>query len=133
MVIISEKIYQVLRDGKKGIFAPGHTYSGTPMAGAVGVIVGDVRGKGFLLGIELLRNQETLEPFNFEESGKVANLIAKKAFENGLILYPGGGTVDGHRGDHILIAPPFIIEKREIDEMISILDQTIGEVEKDLL
>jgi adenosylmethionine-8-amino-7-oxononanoate aminotransferase len=88
-VIISEKIYQVLRDGKKGIFAPGHTYSGTPMAGAVGVkvieymkrydlianvkrlsgylmdqlkslykhpIVGDVRGKGFLLGIEFLKN-----------------------------------------------------------------------------
>ena len=165
-VIISEKIYQVLRDGKKGIFAPGHTYSGTPMAGAVGVkvieymkrydlianvkrlsgylmdqlkslykhpIVGDIRGKGFLLGIEFVKDQKTRESFDFEESGKVANLIAKKAFENGLILYPGGGTVDGHRGDHILIAPPFIIEKREIDEMISILDQTIGEVEKDLL
>ena len=165
-VIISEKIYKVLRDGKKGIFAPGHTYSGTPMAGAVGVkvieymkrydlianvkrlsgylmdqlkslykhpIVGDVRGKGFLLGIEFLRNQETREPFNFEESGKVANLIAKKAFENGLILYPGGGTVDGHRGDHVLVAPPFIIREDEINEMISILDQTIGEVEKDLL
>ncbi len=165
-VIISEKIYQVLRDGKKGIFAPGHTYSGTPMAGAVGVkvieymkrndlianvkrlsgylmdqlkslykhpIVGDVRGRGFLLGIEFVRNQETREPFSFEESGKIANLIAKKAFENGLIIYPGGGTVDGHRGDHVLVAPPFIIQKDEINEMISILDQTIREVEKDIL
>jgi adenosylmethionine-8-amino-7-oxononanoate aminotransferase len=165
-VIISEKIYQVLRDGKKGIFAPGHTYSGTPMAGAVGVkvieymkrndlianvkrlsgylmdqlkslykhpIVGDVRGKGFLLGIEFVKDQKTRESFDFEESGKVANLIAKKAFENGLILYPGGGTVDGHRGDHVLVAPPFIIQEDEINEMISILDQTIGKVEKDLL
>jgi adenosylmethionine-8-amino-7-oxononanoate aminotransferase len=165
-VVISDKIFRVLKDGKKGIFAPGHTYSGTPMAGAVGVkvieymkrydlianvkrlsgylmdqlkslykhpIVGDVRGKGFLLGIEFLRNKETREPFNFEESGKVANLIAKKAFENGLIIYPGGGTVDGYRGDHVLVAPPFIIRKDEINEMISILDQTIGEVEKNLL
>lgn len=160
-VIISEKIYEVLRDGKKGIFAPGHTFSGTPMAGAVGVkvieymnqndlignvkrlsryfmeqlktlykhsIVGEVRGKGFMLGIEFVKNKETREPFSFEESGKVANLIAKKAFENGLIIYPGGGTVDGHLGDHILVAPPFNINKDEINEMVSILDQTIEEV-----
>jgi len=160
-VIISEKIYEVLRDGKKGIFAPGHTFSGTPMAGAVGVkvieymnqndlignvkrlsryfmeqlktlykhsIVGEVRGKGFMLGIEFIKNKETREPFSYEESGKVANLIAKKAFENGLIIYPGGGTVDGHLGDHILVAPPFNINKDEINEMVSILDQTIEEV-----
>ncbi len=164
-VIISEKIYEVLRDGKKGIFAPGHTFSGTPMAGAVGVnvieymnkndlvgnvkrlskylmdqlktlykhaIVGEVRGKGFLLGIEFVKNQETREPFNFKESGKIAGLIAKKAFGNGLIIYPGGGTVDGHLGDHILVAPPFVISKNEINEMVSILDQTIGEVTKEL-
>ena len=165
-VIISEKIYRILRDGKKGIFAPGHTYSGTPMAGAVGVkvieymqkhnlianvkqlsgyfmeqlkslskhpIVGDVRGKGFLLAIEFVRDQKTREPFSFDESGMVANLIAKKAFENGLIIYPGGGTVDGHRGDHILVAPPFIIQKDEIDQMVSILSQTIAEVEAEVL
>ena len=63
----------------------------------------------------------------------VANLIAKKAFENGLIIYPGGGTVDGHRGDHILVAPPFIIQKDEIDQMVSILSQTIAEVEAEIL
>jgi adenosylmethionine-8-amino-7-oxononanoate aminotransferase len=165
-VVISEKIYRALRDGKKGLFAPGHTYSGTPMAGAVGVevheymqkhnlignvkqlsghlvdqlktlskhpIVGDIRGKGFLQGIEFVKDQETRESFDFEESGYVASLIAKKAFENGLIIYPGAGTVDGHRGDHILIAPPFIIRKEEIDEMISLLDQSIKEVEAEVL
>ncbi len=164
-VIISDKIFKVLRDGKKGIFAPGHTFSGTPMAGTVGVevleymyrhdlianvsqlstylmdqlktlykhpIVGDVRGKGFLLGIEFVKNQESRQPFDFEESGKVAGMIAKKSFENGLIIYPGGGTVDGHRGDHVLVAPPFVIKKDEIDTMVSILDQTIGEVAENL-
>jgi adenosylmethionine-8-amino-7-oxononanoate aminotransferase len=161
-VVISEKIYRVLRDGKKGIFAPGHTYSGTPMAGAVGVkvleylqknnlianvnqlkgylmeqlkrlsrhtIVGDIRGKGFLLGMEFVKDQKTREPFDFEESGYVANLIAQKAFENGLIIYPGTGTVNGHHGDHILIAPPFIIKKEQIDELISLLNQSIEEAE----
>ena len=165
-VIISEKIYRVLRDGKKGIFAPGHTYSGTPMAGAVGVavhaymqrhglfenvkqlqgylwdqvtaltrhrIVGDVRGKGFLLGMEFVRDQQTKAPFEFPESGHVANLIAKKAFENGLIIYPGSGTVDGHRGDHLLIAPPYVITRDQIDELVGILDQAIGAVAKDIM
>ena len=60
-------------------------------------------------------------------------MIAKKAFEKGLILYPGGGCVNGIRGDHILIAPPFIIEKRELDEIISILDRSISEVENEVL
>jgi adenosylmethionine-8-amino-7-oxononanoate aminotransferase len=165
-VIISEKIYEVLRDGKKGIFAPGHTYSGTPMAGAVGVkvheymqrhqllqnvkqlqgylldrlttlsahaIVGDIRGKGFMLGIEFVKDRNTKEPFDHEDSGVVANLIAKKAFENGLILYPGGGSVDGHRGDHILIAPPFVIQKKEIDELVSRLDQSLTAAELEIL
>lgn len=165
-VIISEKIYEVLKGGKKGIFAPGHTFSGTPLAGAVGVkvmeyikehdlignvkrlsgylmdklksfykhpIVGDVRGKGFLAGIEFVKDQKTKEPFNLEKSGKVGSLIAKKAFEKGLIIYPGAGAVDGHLGDHILVAPPFIIKEHEIDEMISLLDETIEEVEEELL
>ena len=164
-VVISEKIYRVLRDGKKGIFAPGHTYSGTPMAGAVGVkvleymkknnlianvnrlkgylmdqlktlsghaIVGDIRGKGFLLGMEFVKDQKTREPFEYEESGYVANLIAQKAFDNGLIIYPGTGTVNGRYGDHILIAPPFIINEEEIDQMISILNQSIKEAEAEV-
>ncbi|OQY03263.1 MAG: hypothetical protein B6I22_11975 [Desulfobacteraceae bacterium 4572_123] len=165
-IIISDKIFRVLKGGKKGIFAPGHTYSGTPMAGAVGVkvieymrkhrlvenvnnlsgylldqlktlykhnIVGEIRGKGFLLGIEFVKDQKTREPFYSNECGEIAALIAKKAFEKGLILYPGGGCVDGIRGDHILIAPPFIIKKEEIDKIVSILNRSISEVENEVL
>jgi adenosylmethionine-8-amino-7-oxononanoate aminotransferase len=163
-VIISEKIYQVLKNGKAK-FIPGHTFCGTPLAGTIGIkviefikehdvignvhqlsgylmdqlrslykysIVGDIRGKGFLTGIEFVRDQKTREPFDFKESGKVSHLIAEKSFENGLIVYPGGGTVDGHRGDHILVAPPLIIKKDEIDELVFLLDQSIKEVETSL-
>ena len=85
-------------------------------------------GKGFLLGVEFVKDQKTKDSFDSED-GYLANLIAKRAFENGLIIYPGGGTVDGHKGDHILVAPPFIIRKEQIDEMISILNQSTTEVE----
>ncbi|MBW2177933.1 MAG: aminotransferase class III-fold pyridoxal phosphate-dependent enzyme, partial [Deltaproteobacteria bacterium] len=164
-VIISEKILDVLKNGKKGIFAPGHTYSGTPMAGAVGcsvieymqqhklidnvknlsgyledrlktlyshTIVGDIRGKGFLWGIEFVKNQKTKEPFSAKQGGNIADLISKTAFTNGLIVYPGGGCVDGNRGDHMLVAPPFIIKKQEIDKIVSILDQSISIIEKEI-
>ena len=164
-VIVSEKIYRVLREGS-GRFGPGHTYSATPLAGAVGVkvieyckehdlfgnvnrlspylmdqlnslykysIVGDVRGKGFLTGIEFVRNRKTKEPFDFKQWAKISLMIVQKAFEKGLLIYPGGGTVDGHRGDHILIAPPLTIKKHEIDELFFLLDQSIKEVQEELL
>jgi len=93
-------------------------------------IVGDIRGKGFLWGIEFVKDQKTKEPFSEKQGGIVADLISKTAFKNGLILYPGSGCVAGTLGDHTLVAPPFIIEKQEIDEMVSIIDRSISEVEK---
>ena len=164
-VIVSDKIYQTLKSGT-GKFAAGHTYSGTPLAGAVGVkvieyfrknnllgnvnqlseylmeqlkslykysMVGDIRGKGFFTGVEFVKNRATKEPFDFPEYAKVSSMVVEKAFENGLIIYPGGGTVDGHRGDHILVAPPLTIQKKEMDELIYLLDKSIREVQKVLL
>ncbi len=95
-------------------------------------IVGDVRGKGLMTGIEFVRDKETKEPFDFKEFAKLSQLTSRKAFENGLIIYPGGGTVDGYRGDHILVAPPLTISKDEIDELIFLLNQTIREVTENL-
>lgn len=96
-------------------------------------IVGDIRGRGFLWGIEFVKDQKTKEPFSEKQGGILADLISKTAFKNGLILYPGSGCVDGTLGDHTLVAPPFIIEKQEIDEMVSILDRSISEVEHEVL
>jgi len=164
-IIVSDTLYAAVRDGS-GVFSPGHTYSGTPMMGAVGVkvleyiekhglvryvedtspylmarlnslrahpIVGDVRGLGFFTGIEFVQDKATKAPFEFEGFSKVSNMVVRKAFENGLIVYPGGGTVDGHKGDHILVAPPLITTRGEIDRIIQLLDAAISEVEADLL
>jgi adenosylmethionine-8-amino-7-oxononanoate aminotransferase len=44
--------------------------------------------------------------------------IKSEAMQRGLLVYPTGGTMNGHRGDHVLIAPPFIIEERQVDEIV---------------
>jgi adenosylmethionine-8-amino-7-oxononanoate aminotransferase len=90
-------------------------------------IVGDVRGKGLFGGVEYVRNKETKE--TFDPGLKVNALITNTAFDKGLIIYPGGGGADGVRGDHSLLAPPFIITEDQIDELVRILDEAIEKVE----
>ncbi len=79
--------------------------------------VGDIRGRGLFMAIELVQDRQTGCPF---DAGKgLAGRIKKAAFEAGLICYPMSGTVDGKSGDHVLLAPPFIISEDEIDELLS--------------
>lgn len=85
--------------------------------------VGDIRGRGLFRGIELVADRETKAPF---DPGRGVNKRIKAlAFEAGLICYPMGGTIDGVRGDHVLLAPPFIIEDAEIDELVTKLSGAI--------
>ena len=91
--------------------------------------VGDIRGKGLFAGIEFVKDRKTKEPF--DPKLKVNSLIGNRAFQKGLITYPGGGGADGIRGDHLLLAPPFIITEKQIDQMVAILDQTFAEVAKE--
>jgi len=93
-------------------------------------IVGDVRGKGLFAGIEFVKNKKTKEPF--DPKLRLNVLIGNRAFEKGLITYPGGGGADGIRGDHLLLAPPFIITEEEIGKMVSILDETFAEIFREL-
>ena len=88
--------------------------------------VGDLRGRGLFRGIEIVEDRETKEPF--DPARGVAGKIKKAAFEAGLICYPMSGTIDGRRGDHILLAPPFIIEDDQLDELTDKLDQAISAV-----
>ena len=85
--------------------------------------IGDIRGRGLIRGIELVRNRETKEPF--PKNLNIAGKIKKKALDLGLICYPMQGTVDGVVGDHILIAPPFIINENEMNEISQKLKTTI--------
>ena len=88
--------------------------------------VGDLRGRGLFRGIELVADRATKEPFDPAQG--VAAKIKKAAFAEGLICYPMSGTIDGRRGDHILLAPPFIIEDTQLDELTDKLDRAISAV-----
>ncbi len=85
--------------------------------------VGDIRGRGLFWGVELVAERASKEPF--EPDLKVNALIKKHAMKRGLICYPGGGTIDGVRGDHVLLAPPFIIEESQVNELVDILGDSI--------
>jgi len=89
--------------------------------------VGDVRGKGLMTGIEFVKDQRTKEPF--PRSAKFTEQVMDLAFENGLVLYSGTGFVDGVNGDMVMVAPPYIIEEHQIDEIIEILKKTFSKVE----
>lgn len=77
--------------------------------------VGDIRGRGLFMGLELVEDRETRAPL--DPARGTAAKVKKAAFEAGLICYPMAGTIDGKRGDHILLAPPFIIEDAQIEEL----------------
>jgi adenosylmethionine-8-amino-7-oxononanoate aminotransferase len=88
--------------------------------------IGDIRGRGLFIGIEVVEDRETKKPF---DPSKAINKALKKAtFEAGLACYPMGGTIDGVNGDHILLAPPFIMEDEHVDEIITKLKIAIEEV-----
>lgn len=89
--------------------------------------VGDIRGRGLFRGVELVQDRDTKAPF--DPSRKIHAKIKAEAFAAGLICYPMGGTIDGQRGDHVLLAPPFIITDGQIDELVSKLS---GAIEKAL-
>lgn len=92
--------------------------------------IGDIRGRGMFLGLELVADRDSKTPFAPELA--VAKKIKAAAFEAGLICYPMGGTIDGKQGAHILLAPPFILEDAQIDELTDKLTIAIDGVLDDL-
>ena len=85
--------------------------------------IGDIRGRGLFFGLEFVRDRGNKAPFpptiGFHRKFKQA------AFEAGLICYPMGGTIDGQQGDHVLLAPPFIIDTGHIDEIVTKIDKAL--------
>ena len=78
--------------------------------------VGDMRGRGLFWALELVRDRGTKSPF--DPALRLHARVKAAALQAGLLCYPMGGTIDGRQGDHVLLAPPFIIEPREIEELL---------------
>jgi len=85
--------------------------------------VGDIRGRGLFIGVELVENKDSKQPF--DPALKLHADIKKRALAGGLMVYPMGGTVDGQAGDHVLIAPPYIINETHVAELVDKLDSAI--------
>ncbi|MEO0391768.1 MAG: aspartate aminotransferase family protein [Pseudomonadota bacterium] len=88
--------------------------------------IGDIRGRGLFRGLEVVADRERKQPF--DPARAVHKACKAASFEAGLICYPMGGTIDGQRGDHILLAPPFILENQHIDEIVEKLRQTFDHI-----
>jgi adenosylmethionine-8-amino-7-oxononanoate aminotransferase len=86
--------------------------------------VGDIRGRGLFIGLELVEDRESKAPANRSLSGR----IKQAAMERGLIIYPGGGTADGHAGAHVLLAPPYIYDGNNVDELVTKLQLIFKDV-----
>jgi adenosylmethionine-8-amino-7-oxononanoate aminotransferase len=85
--------------------------------------VGDIRGRGLFQAIELVADRAGREPF--DPALKLNQRIKAAAFESGLACYPAGGTVDGRRGDHVLLAPPYIATSDHIDMIVDRLGSAV--------
>ncbi|MDA9442455.1 hypothetical protein XH98_25815 [Bradyrhizobium sp. CCBAU 51745] len=88
--------------------------------------VGDIRGRGLFWAIELVADRA--KRTSFDPALKLNHKIKAEAFANGLGCYPGGGTVDGVRGDHVLLAPPYIASADEIDQIVDKLGMSVDNV-----
>jgi adenosylmethionine-8-amino-7-oxononanoate aminotransferase len=145
-VLMAEKIFRAFYDGS-GFFQHGHTFIGHATACAAGLVVarvkalgavlderlqdrfgnhphvGDMRGRTFFRGLELVRDRATKEPF--DPAHKLHARIKAEGMARGLMCYPGGGTIDGVRGDHILLAPPFILSEDDVGMVVDRLGDTV--------
>jgi adenosylmethionine-8-amino-7-oxononanoate aminotransferase len=85
--------------------------------------VGDIRGRGLFRGIEFVADRSTKAPF--DPSRKLNALVKREAMARGLMVYPMGGTIDGVQGDHVLLAPPFIVNEGHIDAIVERLGDSV--------
>ncbi|MGH6918615.1 MAG: aspartate aminotransferase family protein [Geminicoccaceae bacterium] len=85
--------------------------------------VGDVRGRGLFMGVELVADRATKRPF--DPQSKLNAVVKAAAMQRGLLCYPMGGTIDGRAGDHVLLAPPFIVTDGELEEIVVRLGDAI--------
>jgi len=87
--------------------------------------VGDIRGRGLFMGVELVTDRATKA--TFDPALRLHALVKARAMDQGLMVYPMGGTIDGRHGDHVLLAPPFIASVSELEQIVDRLARAIDE------
>jgi len=90
--------------------------------------VGDIRGLGLFAGVEFVKDKKTKEPLDPKLGFN--QRVFKECWNRGLIVYPGAGTIDGTRGDHVQIGPPLCAKREEIDELVALFGQGLNAAEK---
>ena len=85
--------------------------------------VGDIRGRGLFFALELVRERQTRTPF--DPAGQLHARVKREGMARGLMTYPMGGTIDGYAGDHILLAPPFIVDEEHLEMIVDRLHAAI--------
>ena len=86
--------------------------------------VGDIRGRGLLLALELVQDRDSRQPF--DPDLRLHAAVKRQCMACGLMVYPMGGTIDGKRGDHILLAPPFIATESDLALIVSRLQDGLA-------
>ena len=92
--------------------------------------VGDIRGRGLFWGIEFVRDKGTKEAF--KPGLEFGTRVQRKAFDLGVAVYPGSATVDGIKGDHVLLAPPYTVVEGELDTIVKVIVAAYDAVEKEI-
>ncbi|HEY4137969.1 MAG TPA: aspartate aminotransferase family protein, partial [Casimicrobiaceae bacterium] len=116
-VIKRDRLLDAVRDRGTYLFRALHTkFEGH-------LHVGDIRGRGLFAGIELVADRKTKQPF--DPKARLHAQVKAAAMREGLLCYPMGGTIDGVRGDHILLAPPYIVRNSDIDEIVERLARAL--------
>ena len=87
------------------------------------IIVGEVRGKGLMQGVEIVADKKTRKPF--QSSVGASGAVSAECMKRGLVVYPAGGMVNGVEGDNFLVAPPLIVNENHIKEIVSILEESL--------
>jgi adenosylmethionine-8-amino-7-oxononanoate aminotransferase len=88
--------------------------------------VGDIRGRGLFWALELVADRP--DKHAFDPQRRINSKLKLQALENGLMCYPMGGSLDGVAGDHVVLAPPYIISEAHLDEIVDKLARSIDEV-----
>lgn len=91
-------------------------------------LVGDVRGRGLLAGIEFVADKDTKRPL--PRALKFAESFADAAFDRGLVVWPNYGNADGEAGDLAMLAPPFVVTEKELDEIVLRFTDALNTVAK---